>query len=515
MIQKITIKNFRSIKEITISLQEYSLLVGSNNTGKSNVLKAIELFFDSKGKPKVEDFCNLSRDKTMYISVQINDDIITKEWKLKDDKVSLKVTPENKEILKRYIPIYIPTIEKIEDTTKTTGTNIFGQLLEKIAPFKDYDKYNKIKELVKEINEDKDNPIKELEQNLKNSLNTSFKSHLTPSINTNLQTQDLVKSMNILFKDNQGNNVSVNDLGSGMQRTVIYELIMLLNKIDKDNKYILLYDEPEICLHPSQQKLLAYHLKHELSKNMQIMVASHSPIFASSGISKLSSILKIEFTENTGSGVYQIVDPLNLLSNIENIYKSTWDDTTEYLDLYRYINWFNNERSQLFFAKSVLLVEGMTEKGVFEFLSENHKDWHFLQENHIYILDCLGKFDIIRWSEILKELNIPFGMIFDLDSDTLKNGVDHKKINDKIKELYSECIIDTFETNIEGYLNIEKLSKRKDNKEHNILLYIDKELDLDSIPKEIKDIIIDKRPYVEKQFDKLCEKIKEYFEKLI
>ncbi|MCD4696509.1 MAG: AAA family ATPase, partial [Bacteroidales bacterium] len=50
MIQKLRIKNFRSFKEITVDLKQVNLLIGPNNSGKSNFLKAFEflhLFYTS------------------------------------------------------------------------------------------------------------------------------------------------------------------------------------------------------------------------------------------------------------------------------------------------------------------------------------------------------------------------------------------------------------------------------------------------------------------------------------
>lgn len=43
-IKKIYIKNFRSIKELSLTFPEKGLLVlvGSNNAGKSNILRAID-----------------------------------------------------------------------------------------------------------------------------------------------------------------------------------------------------------------------------------------------------------------------------------------------------------------------------------------------------------------------------------------------------------------------------------------------------------------------------------------
>jgi predicted ATP-dependent endonuclease of OLD family len=43
MLQKVSIQNFKSLKDVTLELQKVNLLIGPNNSGKSNFLKALEL----------------------------------------------------------------------------------------------------------------------------------------------------------------------------------------------------------------------------------------------------------------------------------------------------------------------------------------------------------------------------------------------------------------------------------------------------------------------------------------
>ncbi len=47
-ISKARIHNFRSIEDQSFTLQDFSLLVGANNCGKSNTIDAIRLFFGVK-----------------------------------------------------------------------------------------------------------------------------------------------------------------------------------------------------------------------------------------------------------------------------------------------------------------------------------------------------------------------------------------------------------------------------------------------------------------------------------
>ena len=51
VIEKIRIKNFRSILDETIELQDFNCFVGRNDCGKSNVLKALNLFFNGYTEP--------------------------------------------------------------------------------------------------------------------------------------------------------------------------------------------------------------------------------------------------------------------------------------------------------------------------------------------------------------------------------------------------------------------------------------------------------------------------------
>lgn len=47
IIQKVMIMNFRSIKRVTLEASDLNLFVGDNDAGKSNILKALNLFFNN------------------------------------------------------------------------------------------------------------------------------------------------------------------------------------------------------------------------------------------------------------------------------------------------------------------------------------------------------------------------------------------------------------------------------------------------------------------------------------
>ena len=77
MLQKVSIQNFMSLKDVTLELQKVNLLIGPNNSGKSNFLKALEkikrLVFDySKFLEKVELSSNLTIFEISNIDLIIN-----------------------------------------------------------------------------------------------------------------------------------------------------------------------------------------------------------------------------------------------------------------------------------------------------------------------------------------------------------------------------------------------------------------------------------------------------------
>ena len=50
VIREIQIKNFRSIRNMTISARKHNVIVGLNDVGKSNILRALNLFFNNQTK---------------------------------------------------------------------------------------------------------------------------------------------------------------------------------------------------------------------------------------------------------------------------------------------------------------------------------------------------------------------------------------------------------------------------------------------------------------------------------
>ena len=69
LIQKVHVKNFRSILDESLPCDSLTALVGRNGSGKSSFLSAIELFYNPSAKITAEDF--YSEDTTQDIEIAV------------------------------------------------------------------------------------------------------------------------------------------------------------------------------------------------------------------------------------------------------------------------------------------------------------------------------------------------------------------------------------------------------------------------------------------------------------
>ena len=164
----ISIKNYRSIKESGIvHCKNLMLLIGKNNAGKSNFLKALDLFFN-QGKPKHEDYYfGLDQDNEIEIKLTFDSLSIefcealglskdqnftyTKQYPLKEKKVrttkefindqsfkdkqkelGIKTITEFREIIDKHLPsyYYVSALRDLGDEGKLKQNSLLQKVLE-------------------------------------------------------------------------------------------------------------------------------------------------------------------------------------------------------------------------------------------------------------------------------------------------------------------------------------------------------------------------------------------------
>ncbi len=178
--------------------------------------------------------------------------------------------------------------------------------------------------------------------------------------------------------------------------TGVMEMAVFLTNIiaSKDNIFVI--EEPELHLHPSNQRLFL-DLLNEYKKNNQFFVISHSPYFVNIENITDNILLKIR---NGNSLVKQISKgyfDANDISKIEKI--------------------LDSENREMFFSKKVLLVEGPTEKGAFPIFAKSiGKDF---DKNNIFTCCVYGKGSFSIFQKILDGFDIPYCVVCDDDAKSI------------------------------------------------------------------------------------------------
>lgn len=571
-IQTVSLHNFRSIKDAKVSLGDYSILVGENNAGKTNVLTALRIFYEDDIKYEEDrDFPKFPTDGESWIELeflttqkeQMNlnesfksiDNILKVRRYFKSDKyanghhkniygyengtLSNKLFTGAKNFSHSNFGrvIYIPDISMSNEALKLSGPSPFKTLVNFVFNnvLTQSPSFQSLNAKVHDLNNDfmKESSDDGISLNdLKDRINRELQSwgvEFGMRINQ-LQPQDIIKSLFSYYLEDKGlsKDVDINSLGQGIQRHLIYTLIKLSSeyvkkgKGDKDyllpDTILLLFDEPEAFLHPSQQIQLNNDL-NQLAKadGQQVLISTHSPTFVSKNIEDIRSILCVK-RENAMTNIFQLsLDDVERLKNenysffkkFSEILKDESVDSSlkkkikslklaeENFDTekkleeesLKYFMWLDAERTASFFAKHVIICEGATEKVAFEYLINSSLDDYV--EKHVYILDSMGKFNIHRYMNLFGKLGITHSVLYDSDNNKDIQGIVNDFLN-SMKNGYTKEIC-TFDSDFEQFLGIEPLS-RKDLKPLNVL----KNLKNSEISNE-------KMEELKEMFNKLCK----------
>jgi len=568
-IHKITIHNFRSIIHQTIDCKDFTLLVGENNSGKTNLISVLRAFYEVEGYKYDDkaDFPKLAKitdsDSWVEIAFCTTDEeqaTLKDEYKRVDRILKVRRYFKSKERFNKdnsnifYVAedgtlsennfygaknisqaklgkvIYIPEVAKTDDTFKLSGpsplrqviTFVFKKVLEKSEPFsalsQSFVQFNK--DFKTEESSD-GTSIESLKNDINKELRAwqfSFGFDINP-IKSDIIIKNLIE--HFIEDDNLQvgkKRVDMKNIGQGLQRHLIYTMIKLAAKYDDNKKTgekkeffpdftLILFEEPEAFLHPSQQELMNIGLKQIASEyNQQVFCTSHSSIFVSKNIKNISEVKRID--KKAGESIIYQVDDKTLKDiysdNIEiNQYLQTQIDkgiqTEDEKELKKLINdkdeetklleeaikfsiWLDSERSSMFFAKHILICEGATEKAFIDFLMNT--EWSDLKEKHVYCLDSLGKYNIHRYINLLNRFGLSYSVLMDFDGDKKQHKYVNQFIKDKTVKVYG------FEKDFEIFLGIKPVpANRNDLKPLNVLKSFDDGLLAPAKIAELKTIV--------------------------
>ncbi|BBA52350.1 ATP-dependent endonuclease [Fusobacterium varium] len=264
---------------------------------------------------------------------------------------------------------------------------------------------------------------------------------------------------------NLSDTLTAEYVSKGLYRSLLFELFRALatesKKIETSiiGNTMIFFEEPELYLHPQAEKEL-YDCFIALSKlGLQLYISTHSSNFIS--LKHYKSICIIRNADN-GSRAFQFKG--NLFSG----------DEVKYFNM-NY--WINPDRSELFFAKKVILVEGQTDKIVLGYLSKKLGIYKY----DYSILECGSKSIIPQFIKLLNAFKLPYVAIYDKDNHFWRTELEIENSNLKNHSIQKSINYDfgdfiEFDNDIEEELYSEKRERKNyKNKPFNALKTVSEE----------------------------------------
>lgn len=217
---------------------------------------------------------------------------------------------------------------------------------------------------------------------------------------------------------NDGVKTDINRKGHGLQRALSFALIKTVaetfqeerllaeasgtglgTRIASNSMYFIL-EEPELYLHPQAQRALFDSLILLVKGGAQVTLCTHSSALIDLEYYKSICIVRKD-QSGSGTKVCQCTDDIFTGNNKKDFNLSYW---------------VNPDRSELFFAHKVILVEGPTEKTVIPYIAQ--KIGCFRHEYSV--IDCGSKNNIPAYVGLLNKFRIPYVAVYDVDHQITK-----------------------------------------------------------------------------------------------
>ncbi len=478
LLKQVRIHGFRGLDNLEIDFEPTTVLVGTNNAGKTTLLKALQLALSNSFQISDDDFYfseTLIRDKIiidlLFISINdegeqlnefedkwatvftenrinfdssgnqmlafrtiIEENLIRKTFRKKqftiDEWNDFHSTEEGHWYERNYdnelsfyfdeIPFfYLDANRDVLEDLKSK-TSFLGKMLSSI----NYDQGDKelIENLVKELNKETIGRSEVL-----TNLHTTLEELDTAMDNPN-NTVDITPFTKKLRDLNKGVKINYSQFsmeyhGMGTRSwssLLILKAFILQNMKLANNSQVAYYpiiaiEEPESHLHPNAQKKLYSQINNIVG---QKIVSTHSSYIA--GSAKLKEVRSI-YKNTTSISVGKLIDTDFTNEEIRKIYRQVI-----------------NTRGELFFSKMVILFEGETEEQALPILIER-----FFQKSSIELgVDFIGvggSGNYLPFIRFFEAFNIPYLILSDNEveaNDTVKNQINKSKLKDINKVVF-------------------------------------------------------------------------------
>ncbi|MEW6516046.1 MAG: AAA family ATPase [candidate division FCPU426 bacterium] len=371
------IKNFRKIENLTVTFPRgLSVIIGENNAGKTTIIDALRLmlfssrdfdalrineddFRQGTGNVPIEiscTFCDLNDDEEVCFheclvdigngkfEVKLNAraefNSITRRANVKMWGGETEGGSLSANFYDRLTSIYLQPLRDPESGLKPGRYSQISRLIDSLT---EENKHVEFETIAKEANNKiRDlKSVKDAKADIDNQMTSIAGGELTQKTELIFSDPTFHKIIAGLQPEIEGLPFSLNGLG---YNNLVFTAATLgtLKRSDRYFYRSILVEEPEAHLHPQLQVLLLRHfVKVSSEDGVQVIVSSHSPILASQA--PIDSIISVHEIHGRVSAVSIC------LINFDQVLK---------MKLQRFLD---ATRAELFFARKILMVEGIAE----------------------------------------------------------------------------------------------------------------------------------------------------------
>lgn len=510
IIDSVTIRYFRSVYTLNLSnCKDLNVFSGKNDVGKSNIIKALNLFFNQEtdyGKKYCfeDDYSLLRKEEVkkdsirgqQFISITVSFNrggrmekslppkfSVTRRWDMHSSNYKESTNVHNH--MKRYA-------EKngLNYSEKTTN-RVLNQFLNQIKyiyipAIKDESVFNDTLDMLQNVLfsskrvKTLDKPIKEANNLLQESVSEIQNDFYTATgIKNNIEIPDTLNfSKGLLRVDTTVDNgiVGIEKHGDGIRVHYIPKILDYIAK-NSNKYYIWGFEEPENSYEYLRCLQVAKEFETQYSKNSQIFITSHSPAFYSHHSEEKE--VKYILLRDSKTQIETNVDSIDEELGVTKIYEKFADDLNELQKKHDNQNQIINELKQQLseITTPIIFTEGKTDADLLKLaikkLSLNKfNNWKI---QPIKVGNTQNNTELIKFLNSIKtnlDLNqLVIGM-FDRDCKIEFDSVDirTKKFHKIADKIYAFSIpiphnrVEENEISIEHYFTDKEIKTEKNGK---------------------------------------------------
>jgi putative ATP-dependent endonuclease of OLD family len=457
-VKKLTISGYRSIgKKVSINFPKGKplVLVGENNTGKSNIVKTLDLvlgeLWPGSWEPEDHDFWGRVKGN-IEIAIELegfedyNGDTLQgfrlsydeNRDESKGSKICFTVlggqSYVKKELREKCICIYVAADRRLSyQLSYASKWTLLSKLMRKFhisltsnekRTQELREQFERLKGIFREVTE-----FAEFEKELKQQC-AELLEGFPYSLGIDFSAYDpsrYFQSLRVLPMEGEEPR-NFDELGTGQEQVLALAFANAYAKaFHEESDIILVIEEPEAHLHPQAQMWLAQKINEMAEQEgLQIVITTHSPYFLD--IENLEGIVLVR-KDNEGS---TIVKQLTVNAFFEFCKQHGASDKANVENILKFYKAHATpEILEGLFARKAVLVEGLTEAlSLPIYLKKVGLD---IAKKGIAIIPVGGKKNLAKWWRFFRAYDMPVFVIF--DNDGAKDDKDAKGREDILKTI--------------------------------------------------------------------------------